>query len=154
MTLRRFPVDTLKLHQWFVHEITQDQADATIVTAMISIGNRLNLRVIVEWIETRARLKFLQRHGCGEEQGDHLSFRAPADQAAKLVEGGFCEGAVGWYLRRMARARSPVPLGAPAFEVSTIGPASGARTQPQVVKSILVSPKIHFLRTRASANVS
>ena len=67
--LRRFPSDALKLHQSFVQEITADPRDATIVSAMISIGRSLKQRVIAEGVETSAQLEFLRRQGCGEGQG-------------------------------------------------------------------------------------
>jgi diguanylate cyclase (GGDEF)-like protein/PAS domain S-box-containing protein len=86
--LRRFPVDALKLDQSFVQEITEDQADATIISAMINIGNSLNRRVIAEGIETHAQLKFLQRHKCGEGQGYYFSRPVVAEHAGKLIEAG------------------------------------------------------------------
>jgi diguanylate cyclase (GGDEF)-like protein/PAS domain S-box-containing protein len=92
--LRRFPVDALKLDQSFVHEITEDSGDATIVSAMISIGKSLNQRVIAEGIETREQLKFLQSHGCGEGQGYYFSRPVAAEQAGKLLEAGIREGTV------------------------------------------------------------
>ena len=87
--LRRFPVDALKLHQSFVHEITEDPRDATIVSAMIGIGNSLRQRVIAEGVETREQLNFLQRNQCGEGQGYYFSRPVVAAQAEKLLETGF-----------------------------------------------------------------
>ena len=92
--LRRFPVDALKLHQSFVHEITTDPADATIVGAMINIGRSLKQRVIAEGVETRAQLEFLQHHECGEGQGYYFSRPVPAEQAGKLLEAGIREALV------------------------------------------------------------
>jgi diguanylate cyclase (GGDEF)-like protein len=92
--LRRFPVDALKLHQSFVHDITEDPGDATIVSAMINIGNSLKQRVIAEGVETRAQLKFLQRHGCGEGQGYYFSHPLAAEHAGKLLKAGIREGVV------------------------------------------------------------
>jgi len=92
--LRRFPVDALKLDQSFVQEITEDPGDATIVSAMINIGRSLNQRVIAEGVETRAQLKFLQRHGCGEGQGYYFSHPVVAEQAGKLLGTGIIEGMV------------------------------------------------------------
>jgi diguanylate cyclase (GGDEF)-like protein/PAS domain S-box-containing protein len=86
--LRRFPVDALKLHQSFVQEITENPGDATIVSAMINIGKSLNQRVIAEGIETRAQLKFLQRHACAEGQGYYFSRPVVAAQAATLLAAG------------------------------------------------------------------
>ena len=92
--LRRFPVDALKLDQSFVQEITEDPGDATIVSAMINIGKSLNQRVIAEGVETRAQLKFLQSHGCGEGQGYYFSHPVAAEQAGKLLEAEIREGVV------------------------------------------------------------
>ena len=44
-----------------MQEITEDHTDATILSAMINIGNSLKHRVIAEGVETRAQLKFLQQ---------------------------------------------------------------------------------------------
>jgi diguanylate cyclase (GGDEF)-like protein/PAS domain S-box-containing protein len=84
--LRRFPVDTLKLDQSFIHEINVDPGDAAIVNAMINIGTSLKLRVIAEGVETVAQLNFLQEHACAEGQGYHLSRPITAEEVAKLVE--------------------------------------------------------------------
>jgi diguanylate cyclase (GGDEF)-like protein/PAS domain S-box-containing protein len=86
--LRRFPVDALKLDRSFIQEITEDPGDTTLVSAMINIGKGLNRRVIAEGVETRAQLKFLQSHGCGEGQGYYLSHPIAAERAGKLLEAG------------------------------------------------------------------
>jgi diguanylate cyclase (GGDEF)-like protein len=92
--LRRFPSDALKLHQSFVQEITADPADAAIVSAMINLGRSLKQRVIAEGVETRAQLKFLKLHGCGEGQGYYFSPPVVAEQVRKLFEGGMPAGGV------------------------------------------------------------
>ncbi len=83
--LRRFPVDALKLDQSFVQDITEDPGDATIVSAMISIGTSLNQRVIAEGVETYEQFMFLKSHKCGEGQGYYFSHPLVAEQAGKLI---------------------------------------------------------------------
>ncbi|HEY4741931.1 MAG TPA: EAL domain-containing protein [Candidatus Acidoferrales bacterium] len=90
--LRRFPVDALKLDQSFVNEITSDPSDASIVGAMINIGNSQKLRVIAEGVENSAQLKFLQRHGCDEGQGYYFSHPIAAEQAGILLQAGVHKG--------------------------------------------------------------
>ncbi|MGC1684260.1 MAG: EAL domain-containing protein [Candidatus Acidiferrales bacterium] len=90
--LRRFPVDALKLDQTFVQEITSDPSDASIVGAMINIGNSQKLRVIAEGVENSAQLKFLQRHGCDEGQGYYFSHPIAAEQAGILLQAGVHKG--------------------------------------------------------------
>jgi diguanylate cyclase len=83
--LRRLPLDALKVHQSFVHEITGDPDSAPIVNAMISVGKGLKRRVIAEGIETQEQLGFLQAQQCGEGQGFYFSRPILADQFAALL---------------------------------------------------------------------
>jgi diguanylate cyclase (GGDEF)-like protein/PAS domain S-box-containing protein len=83
--LRRFPVDTLKVDQSFVQEITADLEGMTMVDAMINIGKSLKHRVIAEGVETRPQLEFLQYHGCGEGQGYYFSYPVAAEQAESML---------------------------------------------------------------------
>jgi diguanylate cyclase (GGDEF)-like protein len=83
--LSRFPVDALKIDQSFVHDITTDPSDATIVTAVINMAKGLNLRVIAEGIETVEQLAFLRGKHCGEGQGYHFSRPVTGAEFANLV---------------------------------------------------------------------
>ena len=65
--LKRFPIDTVKIDQDFVRDLTSD--DAAIISAVISMARALNLRVIAEGVETEAQLDFLRREQCAEMQG-------------------------------------------------------------------------------------
>jgi len=86
--LRQFPIDTLKIDQSFVREITASSLDNTIVGAVISMGKTLKQTVIAEGIETREQLAFLQRQHCVEGQGFHFSRPVSAEEFATLVKGG------------------------------------------------------------------
>jgi diguanylate cyclase (GGDEF)-like protein/PAS domain S-box-containing protein len=92
--LRRFPMDTLKVDQSFVHEITTDPADITIVSAMINIGKSLNRRMVAEGVETRSQLDFLQLHACSEGQGLYFSPPLASEQAGSLFKDGLKQGLV------------------------------------------------------------
>jgi diguanylate cyclase (GGDEF)-like protein/PAS domain S-box-containing protein len=74
--LKRFPIDTVKIDQDFVRDLTPD--DAAIITAVISMARALNLRVIAEGVETQEQLDFLRREQCGEMQGYLYSEPLPA----------------------------------------------------------------------------
>ena len=67
--LRKFPIDALKIDQSFVRQITTAGDDTTIVTAVISMGRSLKLRVVAEGVETLEELAFLRAHQCDEAQG-------------------------------------------------------------------------------------
>ncbi|HLQ27201.1 MAG TPA: EAL domain-containing protein [Acidiferrobacterales bacterium] len=83
--LRRFPIDTLKIDQSFVHDVTTDPNDATIVSAVISMGKSLKQRVVAEGVETQEQLAFLQARHCGEGQGYLFSRAVVAEEFAKLL---------------------------------------------------------------------
>lgn len=83
--LRRFEVDCLKIDQSFVRQITTIPDETSIVTAMISMGRSLNLRVVAEGVETQEELEFLQAHECDDVQGYLLSRPVPAQRFAKLL---------------------------------------------------------------------
>jgi EAL domain-containing protein (putative c-di-GMP-specific phosphodiesterase class I) len=91
--LRKFPVDALKIDQSFIRQITitTTPEDTTIVSAIISIGRSMNLRVVAEGGETFGELSFLQAHQCEEAQGYFFSRPVPPQQFAKLLETGLPE---------------------------------------------------------------
>jgi len=84
--LRQFPIDSLKVDQSFVHEISSKSEDSVIVSAVISMGNSLNKRVIAEGVETREQLDFLTAAGCEEAQGYYFNRPMVADQFASLLD--------------------------------------------------------------------
>jgi EAL domain-containing protein (putative c-di-GMP-specific phosphodiesterase class I) len=73
--LKRFPIDTLKLDQSFVRDVTTDRRDAAIVSAVISMAHSLDLKVVAEGVETEAQLDFLRQQRCDRLQG--FLFSAP-----------------------------------------------------------------------------
>jgi diguanylate cyclase (GGDEF)-like protein/PAS domain S-box-containing protein len=82
--LRKLKVDTLKIDQSFVRGITSSPGDSTIVSAIISMGRSLKLRVIAEGVESAEDLAFLKGQLCDEAQGFYFSRPVAAEQFAKL----------------------------------------------------------------------
>jgi diguanylate cyclase (GGDEF)-like protein len=86
--LKRFPLDILKIDRSFVQDVTGNEDDAAIVTAIIAMAHRLRLRVCAEGVEEAAQLGFLRRYNCDEMQGFLFSRPVPADDFATLVGSG------------------------------------------------------------------
>lgn len=96
--LRQFPIDTLKIDQSFVRDIATVTGDATIVRAVIGMGNSLKLRVSAEGVETREQLAFLQAEHCEEGQGFYFSPPVDAEAFAELLGAVNTEYVVNWQL--------------------------------------------------------
>jgi EAL domain-containing protein (putative c-di-GMP-specific phosphodiesterase class I) len=77
--LMLFPIDTLKIDKSFVQDVRSNANAATIVTALVQLGQSLELEVIAEGIETAEQLRFLALRGCHAGQGFY--FGAPVEAA-------------------------------------------------------------------------
>jgi EAL domain-containing protein (putative c-di-GMP-specific phosphodiesterase class I) len=89
--LSKFPIDSLKIDQSFIRQISTAPDETTIVTAIISMGRSLKLRVVAEGVETQEELAFLQARDCDEAQGFYFSRPVPPEQFAKLLETGIAQ---------------------------------------------------------------
>jgi EAL domain-containing protein (putative c-di-GMP-specific phosphodiesterase class I) len=101
--LKRFPIDTLKIDQSFVRDLTTDQEDAGIVAAVIGMGKSLHMRVIAEGVETREQLEFLQEHGCPHGQGFYFGRPVSASEFGQVLERHQSETAIARPLPVQAR---------------------------------------------------
>lgn len=89
--LKRFPIDTLKIDQSFLRNITSAAArsdDAAIIAAVIGMGKTLNQCVIAEGVETREQMVFLKAQGCTQAQGYYFSPPVSADEVPALLQAG------------------------------------------------------------------
>ena len=83
--LKRLPIDTVKIDQSFVRDLTVDPDDAAIVTAIVAMAASLGVEVVAEGVETEEQLAQLRRLGCQRAQGFLLARPMSAAAAARLV---------------------------------------------------------------------
>jgi EAL domain-containing protein (putative c-di-GMP-specific phosphodiesterase class I) len=83
--LKSFPIVRLKIDRSFVRDIPGDEDDKAITTAMISLGHKLNLKVVAEGVETDGQLAFLRDNECDEMQGYHFSRPVPVAEIENLL---------------------------------------------------------------------
>ena len=83
--LKRFPVERLKIDRSFIQDLPDDEDDRAVASAVISLGQKLNLRVIAEGVETEEQVAFLRENHCDELQGYHFSRPVAADAIPALL---------------------------------------------------------------------
>ncbi len=67
--LSRLPLDTIKIDQSFVRNLTASKGDHAIVLGIIALSRAFELKTVAEGIETEAQFKFLLEMGCDIGQG-------------------------------------------------------------------------------------
>jgi diguanylate cyclase (GGDEF)-like protein len=89
-SLRRLPIDEIKVDKSFVMGMGGDENDAVIVHSTVDLGRNLGLHVVAEGVEDEAAWRRLDAMGCAAAQGYFLSRPVPSEDFLRLVvEGGF-----------------------------------------------------------------
>jgi len=83
--LRNYPFDVLKIDRAFVSDAAQHGSGVSLLRAIVSMAESLELEVIAEGVETAEQFDMLCELGCGFAQGYH--FCAPLS-AARIGIGG------------------------------------------------------------------
>ena len=85
-SLKRLPIDALKIDKSFVSEAPSEPDDAALVRAIITLAHNLRLKVIAEGVETEEQLRLLDLLRCDEIQGFLFSKPLPADALVSLLD--------------------------------------------------------------------
>ena len=80
-SLKRFPVDTLKIDRSFVLGLDSDPEDSAIVTAVISLAHTLGLDTIADGVETKDQVDELRSLDCDIAQGFYFARPRPATRS-------------------------------------------------------------------------
>jgi diguanylate cyclase (GGDEF)-like protein/PAS domain S-box-containing protein len=94
--LKHMPVDVLKIDRAFVHDVSNDISQASMVRAMIQLAQGLDMTPLAEGVETPQEYEFLRANGCRLAQGFLFSRPVPADEIPALLarEGGLLPTAI------------------------------------------------------------
>jgi len=84
--LRRMPIDTLKIDQSFIKDISTGENGEEVVTAIIQLAKNLRLKVIAEGVETNSQRSFLKNKRCDEMQGFLFSKAVTPEEVEKLFD--------------------------------------------------------------------
>ncbi|THD44595.1 MAG: EAL domain-containing protein [Bradyrhizobium sp.] len=83
--LKTFPVSRLKIDKSFIDGLLANENDKAVTSAVISLGQKLNLRVIAEGVENDAQATLLRNINCDEMQGYLFSKPLPAKGVEELL---------------------------------------------------------------------
>jgi EAL domain-containing protein (putative c-di-GMP-specific phosphodiesterase class I) len=81
--LKRFPIDTLKIDQSFIKNLTEQKE---VVRTILALAKELGLDAVAEGVETAEQLACLRGLGCQLAQGYFFARPVLADEACLLVK--------------------------------------------------------------------
>jgi EAL domain-containing protein (putative c-di-GMP-specific phosphodiesterase class I) len=85
--LRKLPVCSLKIDKTFLRYAMENDSDMAIMQAIITVGHRLGLSVVVEGVETPEQDQLVRNLGCDLAQGFLYARPMPANQMPSLLAG-------------------------------------------------------------------
>ncbi|SDF74017.1 EAL domain-containing protein [Sporolituus thermophilus] len=85
-SLKRLPLDVLKIDKSFVKDAESSPESAAIIRMIISLAHDFGIKVVAEGVETAGHLDFLKRYGCDEAQGYLLSPPVPPGKMRAMLK--------------------------------------------------------------------
>lgn len=86
LSLRRYPIDVIRIDRNFVTSITTDVRDRAFAVAIVTLANSLGMAVTAEGVEHLDQADCLRDMGCPGAQGWLYSKALPADQVTPLLD--------------------------------------------------------------------
>lgn len=84
-SIRRFAVRRIKIDRSFVTKVDEDREQQKVVSAVLSLAERLGLETLAEGVETQAELSMLGQLGCGHVQGFGIARPMPLEETADWI---------------------------------------------------------------------
>lgn len=83
--LRQLPIDRIKIDRSYVANMLNNTSDTAIIQAMVTLAKSLNLKVVIEGVESYPQLAMLLTHLGLEVQGFYFAKPMKADEAATFL---------------------------------------------------------------------
>ncbi len=83
--LLKFPFDTIKVAQSCVQELSKDQKQFAVISAVLSLATNLKIRAVAEGVETEKQLNLLRNLDCQEIQGYLFSQPLTSKEATRFL---------------------------------------------------------------------
>ena len=106
--LTSLPLDTMKIDRGLVVDLVKGRRDRIVVRAMINLARELDLKVVVEGVETPEQLALLAEWGCDLYQG-FLGAAALDEKKLAHFVGSVRPAPAFPFSRRRRRSRAPGP---------------------------------------------
>ncbi len=88
-SLKKLPLDQLKICRTFVKDVLTNPNDAAIARTIIGLAQSLGLELMAEGVENQAQRDFLMRHGCESYQGFLYSKALPIVELDAFIKAHF-----------------------------------------------------------------
>ena len=98
-SIRRFAVRRIKIDRSFVTRVDEDREQQKMVSAILSMAERMGLQTLAEGVETPGEHAMLAQLGCGDVQGFGIARPMPVDET------------MDWIGRHRARQGNPLRIG-------------------------------------------
>jgi EAL domain-containing protein (putative c-di-GMP-specific phosphodiesterase class I) len=83
--LQRFPLDTIKIDQSFIQDVSSPGKDRNVTAAIIAMGKSLSPTVVAQGVETKEQADFLRKHACNECQGFYFNKPLSIQQFTEML---------------------------------------------------------------------
>ena len=85
VSLRRFPLDELKIDKAFIGRLGKNDQDAAIVQLVIDLAHTVGMQAVAEGVETAEQLAQLRSMGCDQAQGHYFWEALTGEAGAALL---------------------------------------------------------------------
>ena len=83
--LKNVPVDILKVDMGFVQDVENSDRAALIMKSIVQMAEWIHMGVVIEGVETKPQLDFLEEIGCNDIQGYYFSKPLPVEMFESLI---------------------------------------------------------------------